>query len=1381
VKTKPFVLIISIHLTLRLYSNNDAGNVLWEYAFYYLSVDINLLEADEWDGECFPLSADDPTLELYSAVLGYSPGGNQPPPNILWNVNGDGTLLNRSRSVDVFGFTENTLVMPRERGAKARVEATISGDQTTAFFEYACVYAGEPSALSIQKEGQVFTSERGEAQLIVDVTDAWGNPVEDDTTVDFIPNGEIIINEVSPHTQNGRASVSVTGVNTGGQNNGVLVYINSQLSEFVPIEIEPIDVQMTVPTTVQANNEFTVEILTAPPTEGLQVILSSDAGSLRDSRITTDEAGRATVSILANEQASEGTVNAVLDFELVATAQVTVENEGQVLSSMLPVLVGTETEDGFVMVTDPISGFSFEADHNAATEVTVTGSPGATVNVRLGSANKRVEKNELYYPMQYQLGNTVYDEAGRNHAVASGIAVVNDTPRFEGRSFEFKETIVQAERDSTVVLEDASRIQFNSEWGLSIEAKFGQQQIIGDLINLSEGVKLQANTNSIIADIAVEGGVVSLQTPIPARQTWVNITLERLDNVVSLKVNDVVVDSEIITESIRFDTLPLVIGRDFNGRLAEFRSYRLGSQSQAIVEFVDGSLEQDVVIGPQGSATLTVVSTGLMNPFSAAQEVAIVANEQVLTIAVLSMVTHHELVLREILSERDFFDAINNFSAPNITSLKPGAPESLLSVFIETANAQSVRQLRYSMRMARANRSNFRLPPWITVFGDAQFYQDVARGLRQFVEEEFDGISEQLGEGFEEIGEAIASGEFSKIDASILLMRGALAIPLVRRYLSRALEPTIRFLRRFENRPIAGHLADLLLRVLRPTVRGEFDQLFAAVYGILFIADMTELLVSGDVPDILDTINLVIEGVESADDLDGIFTFVRQVALSADNSCLQDLNTIDFVETTSTSSWVNHLIPQAYAQQRGALSVLKRVNVRPFFQRLRRTLGRLDTQQETAGGNPKQFNVAKFIAGLGTVFSAFDVLDQNGTLADEAREVLESILDERILLAGMAVSHRRPPAALGAMIRGNLPLRMRPIELLLSIAQIESSIADGELDGEQYNLDLVIPRQRAESEGRELKWVIRDKYKRVFIDVVANGGRRNIPISQATPYIHINGLNGEAFHLANIARLLSQDIPIIGVEGQVRVQFYQTHPVTRISTPFGGRLRRRVDIVTGSIGSETWWEIKSLGFNRRNAGSGRNLRGISSGLTTLDLKNLSSQFNVEREGIRTVIDQGTLKVKSGQFYSKEFFVDRVFAGAELDVVPDKIQWVLHSFRKANMNAFRLRARTPVVDANTFVQCGVNLPAGNCSNVYGNSRNPLTAIRERLVNSIRAPNQNQVRDIVFNTFEQSESLTSIGDVGDYIEDFRSLDDDIVNSKSAGSWIVQPATGSCEAPR
>jgi len=57
----------------------------------------------------------------------------------------------------------------------------------------------------------------------------------------------------------------------------------------------------------------------------------------------------------------------------------------------------------------------------------------------------------------------------------------------------------------------------------------------------------------------------------------------------------------------------------------------------------------------------------------------------------------------------------------------------------------------------------------------------------------------------------------------------------------------------------------------------------------------------------------------------------------------------------------------------------------------------------------------------------------------------------------------------------------------------------------------------------------------------------------------------------------------------------------------------------------------------------------------------------------------------------------------------------------------------------------------------------------------------VRDIVFNTFEQSESLTSIGDVGDYIEDFRSLDDDIVNSKSAGSWIVQPATGSCEAPR
>jgi len=537
---------------------------------------------------------------------------------------------------------------------------------------------------------------------------------------------------------------------------------------------------------------------------------------------------------------------------------------------------------------------------------------------------------------------------------------------------------------------------------------------------------------------------------------------------------------------------------------------------------------------------------------------------------------------------------------------------------------------------------------------------------------------------------------------------------------------------------------------------------------------MTELLLSGDAPELLETINLVINGVESAEDLEGIFTFVRQVALSAAPSCLDDLNTIDFIETNPTSSIVEIFIDSAHARS-GALSVLKRVKIKPFFEKLRKALGKLDVTEEGGGTSTKKFNLAKFIAGLGTAFSAFDVLDQDGALADEAKEVLENIFDDRILLAGMVIGHRKTPAALKSMIKGDLPLRMRPVELLLAIAQIESSISEGKLDGEQYRLDILNPRVAARLDGRQLKWVVRGKYDNVFKDIIAKGSKRNLAGEKATAYIQVNNLNGEAFHLSNIARLLSNETPIIGVEGLVTIQFYQTSPSNNKSAKFGRPLKRRVDIVSGVIGSETWWEIKSLGYNRKNQGTGRTAKGIASGLTTLDLKTLSSKFKVRQQGREQILDEGTIKVKSGQFYSKEFFVDRVFAGSNLNEVPERMQWVLHSFRKANMNAFRTPG--PIVDQAKFIQCGVNKPAGNCSTVYLKGKpNPLDAIRDRLVNSIRGPNEKAVKDTIFRTMPEFLASTQ---VTSYISGFKALAPRIIDSKNASSWIIQPLNASCEA--
>src|SRR5690606_27617806 len=49
-------------LTMRLYVNQDAGNILWEYAFEHLTIDTNLVEAESWIGDCMNISADEPEI-----------------------------------------------------------------------------------------------------------------------------------------------------------------------------------------------------------------------------------------------------------------------------------------------------------------------------------------------------------------------------------------------------------------------------------------------------------------------------------------------------------------------------------------------------------------------------------------------------------------------------------------------------------------------------------------------------------------------------------------------------------------------------------------------------------------------------------------------------------------------------------------------------------------------------------------------------------------------------------------------------------------------------------------------------------------------------------------------------------------------------------------------------------------------------------------------------------------------------------------------------------------------------------------------------------------------------------------------------------------------
>ena len=57
--------------TIRLYANNDPGNVLWEFAFETLYLDTQFADFHPSPDEPLYISADDPVAPLQAGVVGY--------------------------------------------------------------------------------------------------------------------------------------------------------------------------------------------------------------------------------------------------------------------------------------------------------------------------------------------------------------------------------------------------------------------------------------------------------------------------------------------------------------------------------------------------------------------------------------------------------------------------------------------------------------------------------------------------------------------------------------------------------------------------------------------------------------------------------------------------------------------------------------------------------------------------------------------------------------------------------------------------------------------------------------------------------------------------------------------------------------------------------------------------------------------------------------------------------------------------------------------------------------------------------------------------------------------------------------------------------------
>ena len=202
--------------------------------------------------------------------------------------------------------------------------------------------------------------------------------------------------------------------------------------------------------------------------------------------------------------------------------------------------------------------------------------------------------------------------------------------------------------------------------------------------------------------------------------------------------------------------------------------------------------------------------------------------------------------------------------------------------------------------------------------------------------------------------------------------------------------------------------------------------------------------------------------------------------------------------------------------------------------------------------------------------------------------------------------------------------------------------------------------------------------------------------------------------------------------------------------------------------------MKSLAYNTKREGrTTQNKTAFRNAFCTLDIVTIAHKCDELSEEQRVVLgeDSITVKVKANQFYTKEFFVDRAYAGIDIPQVKNRIQWIFQDFYIGDMRSYTARSdkpRTYLVSTETFKQCGVNKSTGGrCSNICANGVNPLAEVRDKLVYGIRMKPKEKAEQVVAGTI----NLDSVDDVPGYLSDFAGQKNYIINSENSFDWLSQ----------
>ncbi|MBU2985709.1 hypothetical protein KO528_10135 [Saccharophagus degradans] len=614
-------------LSIRIFTNNDASNAIWEWAFEYLALYTpNDNELNERGGEYFFISADEPEIELEAVLISYlaRDGSSDPLPevSIRWSAEGDADVQFDPQIVtNNNGVFRTKVSFSTLADRSAKITATYVEGDASAEFKEIVIVPGLPKQIQVEHTGIPYTRGAGKADVDVVVKDQHGNNVNGGTAIVFEVNGGAYVESSSERVdEDAKASAVIRGGDFVGSAS-LNIYAGA-VKKTTNISIEPLTVEFFhLPEQAIGGQEFGVGVRAmagATPAEGIPIDFDIDAGSIRLQSNITDENGEVllgwtppyelgVISIMACAQSSS--CNEVHNVEITSSGALS-----PLPNTISDWLIGDRETNGAVTFTR-YDDSELTSDYFGSLPIYLKGEANSTKHVsitQIGSPNRAPLLN---WPMSRIYLGDLIDSQGRRANATFDVNINTDSADLPVASYSFKES------SKIEVLADESLMPESVAFNLDVKPEL----VAGSIVQIGEALSISLDqTGRIVAIVNTVNSINEYTTTSIPAGSWSTLSVVIKQDQLLMYVDGIISVSEMLDgplkyhdelavgESLPFTFKSLVVGGGYRGLMRNF--YLYNPSTPPLVVFADtGDESISVEFDDAGVARPIVSSNGLLD------------------------------------------------------------------------------------------------------------------------------------------------------------------------------------------------------------------------------------------------------------------------------------------------------------------------------------------------------------------------------------------------------------------------------------------------------------------------------------------------------------------------------------------------------------------------------------------------------------------------------------------------------------------------------------------------------------------------------------------------------------------------------------------------